>query len=243
MCQHNGLSTPCGNCYSYAPPYIRSCDQGCNNTGCILQLDASCVIYHKDNNTLSQLRNLNLPNGSTAGLIFDAIDVQLGQIQAQNFSLTCLRGTFSYVINGMQQFAEAVDTILCTLNTSITAAATPLSYVASNSILLTFSGALNHAIQPTLKVSATANNQLQVLSDGVFVEPQTLDIDYSAKTLTISDGNTVDFGSLLCQDNGWLGNLTADPSVFVDGNYWYNTTSSTLKISVHGGNIKTITIT
>lgn len=39
----------------------------------------------------------------------------------------------------------------------------------------------------------------------------------------------------------WLGNLSSDPGAAVDGDYWWNTTSSSLKIKVNNGVVKTIT--
>ena len=229
--------------------YIRSCDVPCNDSGCPIQLDSNCVIYHKGNNIISGLINLGLTNGATAQLIFDAIDAQLGNIQAQNYSLPCLRGTYSYVINNLSQFATAVDTTLCVLNglvqTALASSTTPITPVNSNSITLTASGTLNHTLRADLNISAASGNQVLVLGDGAFVPAQTLALDYGTNVLSISDGNSVDFTPLLCNPSGWLGNVTADPSVSIDGNYWFRTDLSAangLRMKLNG-NVRTIPTT
>ena len=247
MCHHNFQSFPCNQCYSYTPPYVRSCDTPCNDSGCPIQLDSNCVIYHKGNNIISGLVTLGLQNGATAQLIFDAIDSQLAFIQAQNYTLTCLRTTYSYVINTLPQFATAVDTTLCVLNglvqTALTNSAVPITPVDSDSIDLSVSGTNNHTIEANIIISPDSGNQFTVLANGAFVPAQTLAVDYDLNTLTISDGNTVDLTPLFCTPSGWLGNVTADPSAAIDGNYWFRTDLSAaagLKIRLNGA-VRTIT--
>lgn len=247
MCQHNSQSFPCNQCYSYTPPYVRSCDTPCNDTGCPIQLDSNCVIYHKGNNIVSGLVNLGLQNGATAQLIFDAIDSQLGLINAANYTLTCLRTTYSYVINTLPQFASAVDTTLCVLNglvqTALAQSGTPLVANDSTSIDFTQSGTLNHTFTGVVKISATSGNTISINSDGIYSPDQTLSLDYATNVLSISGGNSVDFTSLLCNPSGWLGNVTADPGAAIDGNYWFRTDLSAaagLKIKLNG-NVRTIT--
>ena len=79
-------------------------------TGGVLQLDFSNVIYHKDNNQISNLPNLGLNNGATLQLFAETVDTYIGQIKVSNWILTYLRG--KYTINTVQQFAQAVDTQL-----------------------------------------------------------------------------------------------------------------------------------
>lgn len=244
MCFHNGLSFPCNQCGSFTPPFIQPCPPPpCNNSGCLIQEDATCILYHKDNATLSQLINLGLPNGSSVSMILEAIDAQLGNLQFQNFTLPCLRTTFSYVINTGQQFAQAVDTTLCVLNTAIAAATaaanTPNAAIQTNSVHLTLSGTLNRTIRADVNISATANNDLQILSDGLYAQPQTLSANYTTNQLTISNGNTINLPNFA---EGYLGNVTADPGTAVDGNYWWRTDTLALRIRVNGV-IKTITTT
>ncbi len=67
----------CGHYFS--EPYCDQCDQ---NDNCNSEMDSACVIYRPTypNQTppVSQLINLGLPIGSSAQLIFDAIDARLG---------------------------------------------------------------------------------------------------------------------------------------------------------------------
>lgn len=89
------------------------CDP-CNNNGCPIQLDASCVFYHKNNNEVSELTNLGLTNGATLELILETIDVKLEGLNVLDWELDCLRDDFT--INTLQQFAQAVDTKICQLS-------------------------------------------------------------------------------------------------------------------------------
>src|SRR5690349_1208881 len=113
MCVNCGCPTyvPC-NCY----PYTSST---CCPTGCPIQLDTSCVIYHKNNNQTSGLVGLQLGNGSTLELILDSIDVKLRGLNVADWTLAYLRA--GYTINTLQQLAEAVDQELSDLNDRVTA--------------------------------------------------------------------------------------------------------------------------
>lgn len=217
----------------------------CGPTGCPIQLDSDCVIYHKNGNIASGLINLGLNNGSTAQLIFDTIDSKLGVLNVNAWSLPYLRAV-PYTITNLQQFGQSVDTEFGLVNTAILAlqagAGSPLSKTDTNSIHFILSGTLNHNISANVQISATANNQLSVLADGLYAAPQTLAIDYPNKKLSISSGNTVDFSSLVCGASGFLGNVTADPTA-IDGQYWFRTdlaAASGLKIKLNGA-VRTIT--
>lgn len=228
------------SCGCNSTPCLTICD---SETGCPVQLDFSCVLYHKSNNDITGLTNLGLSNGATLNQFADLVDVYIGQIKASAFTLPCLRD--DYTINSLKQFAEAVDTELCAIKTTLggvdEVTETSLTAVDSPSINLTVSGTANHTVKADAIISPTAGNRLSILSDGLYASPQTLSVNYATKELTIVGGNTVNLASLSCGVGGFLGNVTSDPSA-IDGQYWYNTTSSQLKIKV-GGAIKVITTT
>jgi hypothetical protein len=197
-------------------------------------------------NTASGLINLNLPNGSTLELILNTIDSQLGSVNVIPWSLPTLRAI--YTITSLQQFGQAVDTQIGLINASITAleagAAVPITSTPTPSITFALSGTLDHNISANVNISATANNLLVINSDGLYATPQTLSINYTTKELSITNGNTVSFASLVCGASGFLGNVTADPSA-TDGQYWYRTDLSPLaglRIQVNG-TVHTITLT
>jgi hypothetical protein len=63
------------NCESQQP----FCEQCSESTDCNMELDSGCVVYHPLPTTEpSKLENLNMPNGSSAEAIFEAIDDFLG---------------------------------------------------------------------------------------------------------------------------------------------------------------------
>lgn len=251
MCQNCGVPVwqPC-NCRSINyPPKSYGCGCPPDASGCPIKLDFKCIIYHKDNNQLSELTNLDLTNGATLEQFAVAVDNLIGQINVPDWSLPFLRNApNSYTINTLEQFGEAVDTELADLQAQITAlaasAAVPIVPVDSNSIDITANGTLNHTVRADLKISATANNQSQVLSDGLFTSAQTLSVNTSTKELSISDGNTVSLASLTCGVGGFLGNFTSDP-VAANGQYWFRTdlpTADGLRIRLNG-NVRTIPTT
>jgi len=215
----------------------------CGPNGCPIHLDSACVIYHKNMNTISGLVNLNLPNGSTLELILNTIDVQLGPLNVSNWSLPVLRAI--YTINTLKQFGEAVDTQIGLINDAIAdleASAVPIVATDSATIDFTTSGTLDHNITASVKISASANNLLIANVDGLYSTPQTLSIDYVNKTLSITEGNEVDFSSLVCGASGFLGNVTSDPTA-IDGQYWFRTdlsAASGLRIKLNGS-VRTIT--
>lgn len=236
----------CGNCRTGlfpAQPCPPKFPPNCNN-GCPILLDSNCVIYHQFNNQISGLKNLNLGNGSTLQLILDTIDVQLGVLNAAAWAVPNLRAD-GFTINTLPQFAAAVDTELGVIANEITVlqglVGVPITPVNTNSIDLAVSGPLNHTLTANVNISGATGNTLVVLSDGLYAAPQLLSINYVAKTLSITGGNTVDFSSLLCQA-GWQGDVTTDPTGLGDGNYWFNTTSGQLKIRLNGAT-RVITIT
>jgi hypothetical protein len=70
------------------PDYVRCdcqsaqpfCDQCAEDSVCLDKLDSACLIYHFGNPALpTRLINLDLPNGSSAQTIFEAIDAALGR--------------------------------------------------------------------------------------------------------------------------------------------------------------------
>lgn len=219
----------------------------CGNNGCPIMLDTNCSIYHLLQSSASRLVNLNLPNGSTLQLILETIDLQLGQINVNAWSLPFLRAV-PYTITTLTQFGQSVDTefsvVQAQLNILNAQALTPITANDSASIHFVTSGTLNHTITASVKISATVPNTVSIVGDGLLGTPQTLSVDYVNRRLSITDGNTVDFSSLVCAPGGWLGNVTADPAGAADGEYWYRTdlaVNSGLKIKLNGV-VKTITI-
>ena len=98
---------PC-NCKPNCPP--QSC--GCSDSGCIVKLDATCIIYHKNGNAQTELTNLDLQNGTTLELFMNSVDGYIGQIQAAEWEFPILVDVHGYTINTLQQFATAVDEML-----------------------------------------------------------------------------------------------------------------------------------
>jgi hypothetical protein len=227
------------------------CDPCANPGPCPIQLDFNCIIYHKDNSQVNNLGPIGLNNGATLQLFADTVAAMLGPLAGPGqgpsaWSLPCLRAV-PYTINTFQQFGQAIDTQLCILqgeiNAVIATASTPITPVDTHSINLTVSGTLNHTLQADVIISPNANNLLSIQTNGLFSAPQDLSINTATKVLSISNGNSVDLTSIVCAVGGFLGNLTTDPSTpILDGQYWWNTTSSLLKIQVNGI-VKTITTT
>lgn len=243
MCNKCGNYYCNGNCVTQYVTPCYSCDP-CKSSGpCPIKLDTQCIIYHKDNNQISNLTGLNLGNGSTLQLILDTIDTYIQQMKVANWTLTCLRAV-PYTINTLQQFGQAVDTEICLLKADIEALEllvdVPLEMIESPTISWIQTGALDHTATGTVKVSLFASNQLTTLPDGLYAIPQTLSIDYTTKELGISDGNVVDLTSLVCGVSGFLGNQTADPTA-IDGQYWFRTDLDQLKMRLNGV-VRTITI-
>lgn len=251
MCQICGTPVwqPC-NCRTihYPPQPVSGCCPPSAN-GCPVQLDFTCVIYHKNNNELSQLTNLGLTNGATLQQFAEAVDAQMGQLNVPDWNLPFLRNApNSYTINNLEQFGEAVDTELQDLQDQIDAlaasAAVPITPVDSATVNITANGTLNHTVRADVVFSAIADNQAEAQPDGVYVAPQTLSVNVANKTLSISDGNTVSLASLTCGVGGFLGNFTADPDA-ADGQYWFRTDLSVangLRIRLNG-NVRTIPTT
>lgn len=180
---------------------------------CPIQLDTKCIIYNKNGNDESLLTSLNLPNGTTVKLILEQIDEKIAQLNVLNTNLPYLRT--SYVINTLQQFLTAVDDKLSDLASAITGA---------------------------VDISADSGNIISAHVDGIYAAASTLSVDYVNKTLSISGGNTVNLTGIFTTPSPYLGEVSSDPSGAVNGNYWWNTTSSTLKIRVNN-TTRTITTT
>jgi hypothetical protein len=228
----------CGHNHSQYP-VVSICDPCNTNTGCPIQLDWECSIYHKANNEISALTNLGLTNGATLQAFAEAVDVYIGYLNVEDFDLPCLRDT--YTINSLQQFAEAVDTELCELAADLDSVAgsvaTPITPVDTASINLGVSGTLNHTLQADVIVSPNSGNRLTIQGNGLFSAPQILSVNYGTKELTIVGGNTVSLAALFTPVSGFLGNVTADPATPLDGQYWYRTDiglASGLKIRLDG---------
>jgi hypothetical protein len=214
----------------------------CGPFGCPILLDSACVIYHKNMNVQSGLINLNLPNGSTLELILNTIDQRFGP-DVPAWSLPTLRGIFT-TITTLQQFGQDVDTEFGTLIGQITTISGSIALTKTDTATLqvVLTGTNNRNISGNVKVSATSGNLLSILSDGLMVTPQTLSIDYTAKTITLSGGAPQELSSLVCGVSGFLGNVTSDPTA-IDGQYWFRTdlsAASGLKIKLNGA-VRTIT--
>jgi hypothetical protein len=225
---------------------VNICDPCNTNTGCPLQLDWSCSIYHKSNNEVTELTCLGLTNGATLEQFAEAVDALFCPLIVEDYDLPCLRETLDYTINSMEQFAEAVDTEICALRTEIEDVAEdaviPITANDSTSIDFTVSGAGSHTITGSVIISPNANNQLSNPGNGLFSAPQTLSINYTTNEISITSGNTIDLTPLLCTAEGFLGNISADPSDPEEGQYWYNTVAGQLRIQVNNA-VYSITIT
>lgn len=94
-------------------------------TGCPIQLDSNCVIYHKDNNTTSLLlEGLNLNNGATLQLILEtisaeilAINTTIEQLDFEDIDLPFLDPI--YTITDLESFAIAVDSQFAAVDSAI----------------------------------------------------------------------------------------------------------------------------
>ena len=112
----------CNSCYQ--PIELCNChptDPCSQNEGCKTQLSTECIIYNMCSTGDSGLSCLALPNGTSLKDILEAMDAKLCNVNPFNFSiytLPCLRA--DYTVTNFQQFAEAVDSELCTIKTSIT---------------------------------------------------------------------------------------------------------------------------
>jgi len=88
-----------------------SCD--CDNS-CPLTLDFKCILYHKSNQSQTQLDGLNMSNGTTLEVVIEALDEQIKQLNLINHSLIYLRN--KYTINTLTQFTTAVSLELAALS-------------------------------------------------------------------------------------------------------------------------------
>jgi hypothetical protein len=226
-------------------PMVSICDPCNTNTGCPIQLDWDCSIYHKDNNEVTALTCLGLTNGATLNQFAEAVDTYICQLNVLNYDLPCLRD--DYTVNSLKQFAEAVDTVLCQVQSDIVglegSVTTPITPVDTNSIDLATSGVNMHTITANVKVSANAGNRLTIQADGLYSSPNVLSVNYSTKELSLVGSNTVSLAALFTPVSGFLGNVTADPSSPIDGQYWFRTdlaAASGLKIRLNGAT-RTIT--
>ena len=207
------------------------CEQSCPDI-CPIKLDFKCVLYNKDSTEVSTLDGLNLPNGTSLKAIIEIIDDKFLDLKVQDYNLPFLRN--NHVINNFKQLNETIDTVLSNIETSISNIPynMPLTTINSSSINFSTSGALNHTLTGNVKISI-ANDLLTVVSDGLFVEPQTLSLNYNTKVLSLSYANSVDLSGIINQSSGYLGEVTSDPNSAINGNYWFNTVQNKLKIKVN----------
>lgn len=234
-------SCGCNNCNC-------SCNSSaCDSTGCPTKLDFSCIIYHKFGNKVTELDGLDLGNFSTLELVIETIDEYIKQLDVTIWELPILRA--EYTINTLQQFGQSVDTELGELQAEIDALSllvnVPLVANDSTTIDFTTSGTLGHTLTGSVIVSPTVGNQLSILGDGLYSQPQTLAIDYINKTMSISDGNEVSFASLVCGVGGYLGEFSGSDPAAADGQYWFRTdlaVADGLRIRLDG-NVRTIPTT
>lgn len=242
-----GAAKGCGcgsDCGSFPPPFPPPNRDLCGNVNRFF-LDSADVIYHLfPTNQITKLVNLGLPNGTPAQTIFDTIDAQLGNINPANWVIPNLRTYFPDVnFTNLKAFGQAVDAEFGIINASIaaiTGATVALSSTNTETINFFLSGVLNKNISASVNISGTSGNTLVVEPDGLFAVPQELSVDYTHNQLTITNGNTVQLPNAPA---GYLGNLSADPSgTLLDGSYWYNTTTSLLKMRLNGAT-RVITIT
>lgn len=223
----------CRNCGSSVPTNSCLCNSNCSSSGCPIQLDFECLIYHKRNQGVSGLTNLGFNNGTTLDVIIEAIDVQLGQLDVDAWALPYLRDTQHYVLHTLKQYGEAVDAELTAL---VAAGVTPTPITVNNSknVIITASGTLNHTLSANVAISAQADNQLvDTELDGLYVVAQTLDPDYTNGLLTITDGNQIDLKPFFTSE-GYLGNQSADPVSAVNGQFWYRQDLDELHIKLNG---------
>lgn len=69
-----------------------------------------------------------------------------------------------------------------------------ITAINSSSVILNASGVLNHTLTASVKVSSNINNRLQVLADGLYVSPTTVNnqtLSIVGNQLSISGGNTI----------------------------------------------------
>lgn len=109
---------PCSRCGSCSPCSCNSCFQVVT-TGCPIQLDFSCILYHKSNSSVTELDGLNLANGTTLELFAETVDEKIKQLDVLDLNLPYLRT--KYVINSLLQYLTAVDTELSSINDRLVA--------------------------------------------------------------------------------------------------------------------------
>jgi hypothetical protein len=127
-----------------------------------------------------------------------------------------------------------VDTELSNITSDITSLQSSISsgITATDTQSIDFTASAFN-ITGSLKVDPAVNNRLTVSGTGVLVSPQNLNPNYLDKTLALTGSNTVvDMASFFTITSGYLGSVSADPSGTLDGQIWYNTTTSKLRFQV-----------
>jgi len=223
----------CG-CGSFPPPFPPQRD--CGDRGGFGPIDAGNVFYHLYNNSLSELVNMKIPNQTPISLIFATIDGFIGPLIVEDWYIPNIQAAFPNVnFTNVQQFGQAVDYEIGVLFATMTAISgqslVALSATNTPTIDFILTGTLNRNISANVNLSAASGNTLSINDDGLFNPPQQLTINYLTNQIGISGGNTVNLPNA---PSGWLGNLSADPGTAIDGQYWYNTSSSQLKMKANG---------
>lgn len=95
---------------------VNNCD--CDNS-CPLTLDFKCILYHKSNQSQTQLDGLNMSNGTTLEVVIEALDEQIKQLNLINHTMVYLRT--KYTINTLTQFTNSVSQELAFLDARISA--------------------------------------------------------------------------------------------------------------------------
>lgn len=168
----------CG-CISQQP----FCEQCAENTKCNFQMDALCVIYHPDNDSPSQLTNLNLSNLTNLEVILEAIDDALGNsgllnpIIAQNTSSIIFNtsGNQNHTISARVRISPNANNQLSILNNGL--------YVSPSAFVPDYRVKVDEDDDPAYledQIDGSSNEFVDVNvvnQDGIMVVSAELDID------------------------------------------------------------------
>jgi hypothetical protein len=107
------------NCLTCGQNYLKCtcesqqpfCDQCNESNKCNLEMDAYCVIYHPDDDSPTQLININKPNGSNLEDILEAIDSFLGN--NANIPITPVdTSTIDLIVSGRAEHTLTANLII-----------------------------------------------------------------------------------------------------------------------------------
>lgn len=156
--------------------------------------------YDPNTNVLT----LTLNDGSTVTVNLSDI-IGSGSLTPGNASVTVTGGTNALVANASVQVAvsaavgNAIALNVDGLFVPAAAAQTPITANNSTSINLTASGLDNHTLVAVVNVSATANNTVTILPDGVYVP------SFASQFCAASTGAVPIGGSNVAHPNAYLG--------------------------------------